>query len=193
VTGTPPPAVRLTFPVTAEDQRAAVRAIVLRTPSVRWMRILVLALPPVMIAWSMASGWPLGLAIFRNVFWIVFAALYLLAGIPMMVRAGVRAVRKAYPEWAEEQTVTLDQSGIRLASPSGTTDVAWDDVQAAAEARDAFLVQFGPGRVFFIPRHVASSQGMIDPLRQVLRERLGARARLRTSAAPAASGPTAPA
>jgi hypothetical protein len=135
-----------------------------------------------MIAWSVASGWSLGLAIFRNVFWIVFAALYLLAGIPMMVRAGVRAVRKAYPEWAEEQEASLDQSGIRLTSPSGTTDIAWDDVQAAAESRDVFLVQFGPGRVFFIPRHVAASQGMLDPLRQVLRERLGARARLRTSA-----------
>lgn len=187
MTGTPSPAVRLTYPVTAEDQRAAVRAIVLRTPSVRWMRLLVLALPPVMIAWSMASGWPLGLAVFRNVFWIVFAALYLLAGIPMMVRSGVKAIREAYPAWAEEQVVTMDQSGIRLTSPSGTTDIAWDDVQAAIEARDVFLVQFGPGRVFFIPRHVPSSQHMMDPLRQLLRDRLGARARLRASPAPAST------
>ena len=178
--------VRLAYPVTAEDQRAAVRAIVMRTSSVRWMRLLVLVLPPVMIGWSLASGWPLGLAVVRNVFWIVFAALYLLAGIPMLVRAGVKAVRKAYPHWAEEQVVTLGDAGIRLTSPSGAADIAWDDVEAAVETRDVFLIQFGPGRVFFIPRHVAASQGMTGALRQVLRERLGGRVRLRASAAPAA-------
>jgi hypothetical protein len=188
VTGTPAaPTVRLAFPVTADDQRAAVRAIVTQAPALRWMRIAVLVLPPGMIAWSMASGWPLGLAIFRNMFWLVFAALYLLAGIPLMVRAGVKAVRKANPEWAEEQLVAMDGSGIRLTSASADIEIAWRDVRSAVETRAVFLVFFGTRRVFFIPGHAASSQGVLPQLRQLLHDRLGTRARLRTSAASAVS------
>lgn len=172
-------AVRLVYPVTADDQRRAVRAIMLRAPSVRWTRIAAAVLPPVMIAWSMSSGWSFGLAVFRNMFWIIFAALYFLLGMPMMVRAGVRAVRKADPAWNEEQTVEMDDGAIRLLSASARVDIAWDDVQAAAESPDVLLVQFRPGRVFYIPTQAAASQGMLDRLRQLLRDKLGARARLR--------------
>lgn len=178
--GTPGPnPIRLVYPVTAKDQREAVRAIVLRQPPVRWTRAVVALLPIAMVAWSMSVGWSLGLALFRNVFWIVFASLYFLIGIPLIVRAGVLAVRKADPAWNEEQVVSIDETGFRLASASAQIDIAWSEVRRAAESPAVFLVYFGTGRVFFIPSHVVSAHGVLPALRALLRDKLGERARLR--------------
>lgn len=175
--GTTP--IRLVYPVTAKDQRDAVRAIVLRQAPVRWTRAVVALLPVAMVAWSISAGWPLGLALFRNMFWIVFASLYFLIGIPLIVRAGVLAVRKADPAWREEQVVSIDETGFRLASASAQLDIVWSEVRRAAESPAVFLVYFGAGRVFFIPSYVVSAHGMLPALRALLHDKLGVRANLR--------------
>lgn len=169
--------IRLVYSVNDADQRAAIRAIVLSEPQVRWTRLGALLLPVVMIAWSLSSGWSLRLALFRNVFWIVLALLFLFAYVPWTVRSIIKAMRRADPEWEREQEVTLNADGIRIASPAETTDIPWNAVRRAAEARDVVLIHIG-ARILYLPMRIVASQSDPAALRRLLRARLGAEARL---------------
>ena len=171
-------AIRLVYSVNAEDQRAAIRAIVLAEPQVRWTRIAVLVLPFVMVAWSLASGWSLGLALFRNSFWIILALLGLLVYVPWTVRSIVKAMRRADPEWEREQAVTIGDEGIRIASPAETTDIPWSAVRRAAETDEVVLIHIG-ARVLYLPMRILAAQSDPEALRRLLRARLGSSARLR--------------
>jgi hypothetical protein len=169
--------IRLVYSVSDADQRAAVREIVLAEPQVRWTRIIALVLPFVMIAWSLSSGWSLGLAVFRNAFWIVLAILFLFVYVPWTVRSIVRAMRRADPDWAREQAVTIGPDGIRIASAAETTEVPWSAVRRASETRDVVLIHIG-ARVLYLPKRILSSQSDPAALRGLLRARLGPGARL---------------
>jgi len=171
-------AIRLAFPVTADDQRRAARAMLEQQPVVRAIRIITLALPFVMIAWSMSAGWPFAIAVFRNLFWIVFATLQVLFFIPLCVRSLVKVMRKADPDWAGEQALLLDETGIHLLTPPLLLDVPWHEVQWAVEKQATFLFRLGGTRLLFIPVRAAVAQQTVEPLRRLLHTRLGPRARL---------------
>lgn len=170
--------ITLVYSVTDADQRAAVRAIVMSEPQVRWTRIAAVALPFVMVAWSLASGWSLGVALFRNAFWLVLAALVLVVYIPWTVRSIVRAMRRADPDWAREQVVAIAGEGIRIASSAEMTQVPWSAVRRASETRDVVLLHIG-ARILYVPKRVLASQSDPAALRRLLRARLGPNARLR--------------
>lgn len=171
--------IRLAFPVSADDQRRAARAIVEQHPVLRALRIGVLVLPFLMIAWSWSSGWALPVAIFRNLFWIVFAALFVFLGVPMNVRSLVKAMRRADPQWDAQQALLLDDEGIHLLTPPQLLDVPWQEVGWAVETNGVFLLRLGKPRMLFIPVRAAMAQQALDPLRRLLRTRLGSRARLK--------------
>ena len=165
--------VRLVYPVTDEDQRTAVRALVAAQPIVRWTRIAAVLIPVAMVAWSMSAGWSFGMALFRNIYWLVAGSLLLLFHVPFTVRSALRAVRRANPTWAEEQVVSFDEASIRMESASSRSEIPWSEVRRANESANVILLHFGAGRVLFVPRHVAASQGMLEPLRRLLRAKLG--------------------
>lgn len=169
--------IRLVYAVTDADQRAAVRAIVLSERQVGWTRIIAVVLPFAMVAWSLASGWSLGLALFRNAFWIVLAHLVLFAYIPWTVRSIVRAMRNADPHWMREQEVTIGGEGIRIASNAETTEIPWSAVRRAGETRDVVLIHIG-ARMLYLPKRIVASQSDLAALRDLLRARLGPNARL---------------
>ena len=175
--------IRLVYAVNDADQRAAIRAIVLAEPQVRWIRLAMLALPFVMIALSLSSGWSPGLAIFRNLFWIVFALLGLFAHVPLTVRSIVKAMRRADPEWDREQMVSLGEEGIRLESAAEKTEIPWSSVRRATETGDVVLIHIGAGRVLYLPKRIVSSQANLAALRDLLRSRLGPNAKLREGSA----------
>ena len=168
--------VRLLFPVSAEDQRRAARGMFAQQPVLRALRLAALVLPFVMIAWSMSAGWPFAIAVFRNLFWIVFALLYGFLMTPLSVRVLVRTMRKADPDWAAEQEVLLDETGIHLLTPPLLLDAPWQDIDWAVEKESTFL--FRSGRMLlFIPVRAAAAQQVLEPLRLMLRNRLGTRYR----------------
>lgn len=169
--------IRLVYAVSDADQRAAVRAIVMSEPQVRWTRIIALVLPVAMVAWSLSSGWSLGLALFRNAFWIVLALLLFFVYVPWTVRSIVRAMRRADPDWMREQEVTIGAGGIRIASAAETTEIPWSAVRRASETRDVVLIHIG-ARVLYLPRRIVVSQSDPAVLRCLLRDRLGPRAGL---------------
>lgn len=170
-------AIRLVYAVNDADQRAAIRTIVRAEPQVRWTRLAALVLPVVMVAWSVESGWPVGVALVRNAFWIILALLFLIVYIPWTVRSIVRAMRRADPDWEREQAVTIAAEGIRIVSPAETTDVPWSAVRRATESRDVVLIHVG-ARVICLPIRVVRSQADPRALRRLLRARLGSDARL---------------
>lgn len=173
------PPLRLAYSVNDADQRAAIRAIVVAEPQVRWTRVAVAVLPFVMVAWSLSAGWSPGLALFRNVFWIVLAILGVFVYVPWTVQSIVKAIRRADPDWSREQVMTFGQQGIRLESAVETTDIPWSAVQRATETDEVVLIHIGAARVLFLPMRVVA--GEVDPatLRRFLRARLGPRASLR--------------
>jgi hypothetical protein len=168
--------IRLVYSVTDADQRAAVRASVMSEPQVRWTRNIALVLPIVMVAWSLSAGWSLGLALFRNAFWIVLALLFLFAYVPWTVRSIVRAMRRADPDWRREQEVAIGADGIRIASSAETTEIPWSAVRRASETRDVVLLHIG-ARILFLPKRMVASQSSPAALRRLLRARLGPSAR----------------
>ena len=170
--------IRLVYAVNDADQRAAIRAIVLADPQVRWIRLAMLALPFVMIALSLSSGWSLGLAIFRNLFWIVFALLGLFAYVPWTVRSIVKAMRRADPEWEREQMVSLGEEGVRLESAAEKTEIPWSSVRRATETGDVVLLHIGAGRVLYLPIRIVIAQASLAAVRGLLRARLGPNAKL---------------
>lgn len=170
--------IRLVYAVGDADQRAAIRELVVGEPQVRWIRIGAALVPLVMVAWSMSAGWSLGMALFRNAFWIVFAVLVLTVYIPWTVRSIVRAIRRADPDWAREQTVTIGEHGIRLESAAETTEIPWAAVRRAVERPTIVLIYIGAARVLYLPVRIVSSQADLPGLRRVLREKLGDRASL---------------
>lgn len=178
-----PPPLRLVYGVNDAEQRAAIRELVRGEPQVRWIRLAMLAVPFVMVALSVASGWPLGVAVFRNVFWIVFALLALFVYIPWSVRSIVKAIRRADPEWDREQVVTLSDSGIRLESVSETTDIPWTAVRRASETPEIVLIHIGAARVLYLPVRIVTLQADLAALRHLLRSKLGSRASLTSEAA----------
>jgi hypothetical protein len=171
--------IRLVYAVSDADQRAAIRAIVMAEPQVRWIRLAMLVLPFVMIAWSVSSGWSLGTAIVRNLFWIVSALLGLFAYLPLTVRSIVKAMRRADPGWDREQMVSLGADGIRLESAAETTAIPWSSVRRASETGEVVLIHIGAGRVLYLPIRIVASQADLGALRDLLRARLGPNARLR--------------
>lgn len=168
--------IRLVYGVNDADQRAAIRELVRREPQVRWIRLAMLAIPFVMVGLSVASGWPLGIAIFRNAFWVVVALLALVVYVPWTVRSIVRAIRRADPEWDREQTVTITDSGITLESVSETTEIPWSAVRSATETPEIVLIHIGAARVLYLPLRIVSSQADPAALRHLLRTKLGSRA-----------------
>lgn len=170
--------IRLVYSVSDEDQREAVLAMITRQPVVRSLRIAAVVVPALMVAWSMSAGWSPSAALFRNTFWLALGALQLLFAVPLTVRAAVKAVRRADPDWAEEQVVSVDETAIHLEGASARAEIPWATVERAIEGRRVILLYFGSGRVLYIPVHVVTEQGMLGRLRRQLREKLGARARL---------------
>jgi hypothetical protein len=178
-----PPPVRLVYGVNDAEQRAAIRELVRGEPQVRWIRRAMLAIPFVMVALSVASGWPLGIAVFRNAFWIVFALLALFVYVPWTVRGIVKAIRRADPDWDREQVVTLSDSGIRLESISETTEIPWSAVRRASETPEIVLIHIGAARVLYLPVRIIALQADAAALRHLLRTKLGSRANLASEAA----------
>jgi hypothetical protein len=173
---------RISFPVGDEDQRGAIRALVVRQPLIRWVRVGAVVIPVLMIAWSMSAGWPFHLAVFRNLFWIVVGALELLFLVPMSVRKAVEASRRADPHWAEDQVLTLGDATLELQGASTRSEVPWSQVERAVETRDVLLLYTRTGRVLYIPVRAVVEQTMLPKVRALLRSRLGARARLAADA-----------
>jgi hypothetical protein len=170
--------IRLVYAVGDAEQRAAIRELVAGEPQVRWFRIGAALLPIVMVTWSMSVGWSLGMALFRNVFWIVLAVLALTVYLPWTVRSIVRAIRRADPEWDREQAVTIGEQGIRLESAAETTEIPWTAVRRAVERPTIVLIYIGAARVLYLPSRIVSAQADLRELRRVLREKLDDRASL---------------
>ena len=170
--------IRLVYAVGDAEQRAAIRELVAAEPQVRWFRIGAGLLPIVMVMWSMSTGWSLGMALFRNVFWIVLAVLALTVYLPWTVRSIVRAIRRADPEWDREQAVTIGEQGIRLESAAETTEIPWTAVRRAVERPTIVLIYIGAARVLYLPSRIVSAQADLRELRRVLREKLDDRASL---------------
>lgn len=175
--------IRLVYAVNDAEQRAAIRELVRGEPQARWIRLAMVALPFVMVALSVASGWPLDIALFRNAFWIVLALLALFVYIPWTVRSIVKAIRRADPEWDREQVVTISDSGIRLESVSETTDIPWSAVRRASESPEIVLIHIGAARVLYLPVRIVALQADPAALRHLLRTKLGSRASLASEAA----------
>jgi hypothetical protein len=155
-----------------------VRDLVSGEPQVRWIRIGAALLPIVMVALSMSAGWSLGMALFRNMFWIVLAVLAMTVYLPWTIRSVVRAIRRADPDWDREQVVTIGEQGIRLESAVETTDIPWTAVRRAVERPTIVLIYIGAARVLYLPVRIVSLQADLTALRCLLREKLGNRASL---------------
>ena len=141
-------------------------------PFFRWAPIVLSMIATGMVAWSMSDGWPLGLAIFRNVFWIAMAGVQITLGVPIGTWQAVRGMRKADPEWAEEQTIELDDAGIRLASPSSQLALQWSELRRAVETRHTLLLYIGT-KIMFIPLRAATAAGVLQQLRELVERKLG--------------------
>ena len=152
--------IRLVFPVTAADQRNAAAAIARNIPVLRWLRILLPIVAVAMIAWSMLEGWPFGLALFRNSFWIFLALVEYVLAFPMATWLAVRAMRKMDPNWAEEQTIEFDDTGLVLRSPSSTFSFQWNEVRRIAATAHTWLLYVGT-KVAFIPLRVPAESGVL--------------------------------
>ncbi len=170
--------IRLDYAVSGDDQHRVVRELVARQPLIRWVRIAAVVIPPLMIAWSMSEGWSFGAAVFRNAFWIIVGALQLTLLVPLTAGRAVEAARQADPAWAERQTIVFDDTAIRMQSASSQTDIAWSEVDRAAERADMLLVWFRGTRVLYVPGHATRNSGVLPALRRMLQAKLGPRAEL---------------
>ena len=164
--------IRLAFPVTAEDQRHAASAIAARVPLLRWLRIGLPIVAVVMVAWSMIEGWPLGLALFRNVFWISLALVQVLLGPPLATRQAVRVMRQQDPNWAEEQTIEVGDAGVVMHSPSSRFEFGWSELRRVVETRHVLLLYVGT-KLAFIPLRVPAAAGVLGELRRLVEAKLG--------------------
>ena len=164
--------IRLVFPVTAQDQRQAANAIARRVPLLRWLPFVLLAVTIVMVAWSMSDGWTFGIALFRNMFWIVMTLLYFFLGVRIATWQAVKAMRKADPDWAEEQTIEFDDAGVRMQSPSSRFEFAWNEVLRVVETPHVWLIHVGT-KLAFIPLRVAAAEGVLDQLRSLIESKVG--------------------
>lgn len=171
--------IRLSYAISDEEQRAAVRELVRAEPRVRWARFIAGLLPIVLLAWSLLAGWPIEIALLRNVFWIVLALLALTAYVPWTVRSVVRAIRRADPAWDRDQTLTIGEEGLHLESAAETTDIPSSAVRRAVETPGLVLIYIGAARVLFLPARVVALEADPADLRRVLRAKLGDRLRTR--------------
>lgn len=164
--------IRLVFPVTAEDQRHAANAIVRSIPLLRWLPFVLLIVTIAMVAWSMSDGWPFGVALFRNVFWIVLTLVYFLLAVPIGTWQAVRVMRKADPNWAEEQAIEFDEAGVRMQSPSSRFEFTWNEVRRIVETSHVWLIYVGT-KLAFIPLRVPAADGVLDELRSLAEAGMG--------------------
>lgn len=164
--------IRLVFPVTADDQRHAANAIARRIPLLRWLPLILLGVTIAMVTWSMSDGWPFGIALFRNVFWIVLTLVYFLLGVPVATWQAVKVMRKADPNWAEEQAIEFDDAGVRMASASSRFEFAWTEVRRVVETPHVWLIYVGT-KLAFVPLRVPAADGVVDELRSLIESGMG--------------------
>ena len=125
-----------------------------------------------MIAWSMLDGWPLGIALFRNIFWVTLALIEYALGYRIATWQAVRVMRKLDPNWAEEQSIEFDDSGVLMRSASSSFSFRWSELRRVVETNHVWLIYVGT-KVAFIPLRVPRDAGVLDRLRQFMKEKAG--------------------
>lgn len=162
------------FVPSLHEHYAAIRAV---QRSKRSTRIFDAAFPVLMGAnvalVVLRDGWR-GLFSGWAVVFVVFLALWLAR--PHIGRWQLARHRARNPTLVGTHTFTLSREGVRLETPNASVNIEWSGIVRAQETADLFLLYFARDLAYFIPRR-AVREADEAPLRALLAERLGARAR----------------
>lgn len=140
------------FVQTPELHYAASRAVEGRSQARNWCNWIILGLPVFLVVLALATGESLASAIWRNVFWIVFAPLTVFVALPWLERWQIRRYHARTPSVRGEQTFTIDEAGLHMAGAYASTTLRWDALTEVVESKDFFLFYISEGRAHFLPR-----------------------------------------
>ena len=181
--------IAVAFEATAADHYHALRDLAARDPLVSWTTIALLAAPALMIGISLAVGYPLFQAVFRNAFWIILGPLFVWVVFPLSnrVRALWAGRRNRNPR-ASTRVFTFDERGVRIETPDAHTQLGWSDVRQVVETRDSMLLYIGARAAAYFPVAAAEQSGTLTALRKLMRRHLGERVQLRSVSDPGEGG-----
>ena len=144
----------------------------------RWIRpVVCLGGPALIVILQVIAGKSLKIALFQNVFWIVFGLL-LFFGLPLQVRFGLRSFLKDNPGLGDPQVYRFTDAGVEIRGGPYEVNIAWASILEAVETRAVFLLFTGRTIAHYVPRGPVAATGQLEAVRGVLRERLGERAHL---------------
>ncbi len=133
--------------------------------------------PALLVGASLLGGTSLAHAVLQNLFWIILGPL-LFVGLPLGNRLGLRRFLRSNPEFGVDQLYRFTDHGLEVRGGPREITIAWPAMVEALETKSAFFLFTGPTMAEIVPRGPFVAAGRLEAVREVLRERLGARARL---------------
>jgi len=139
---------------------------------------LLLGGPALIVGMTMLGGRSLEQALTANVFWIVLGPLLLFVGLPRITRQTVRATIKGNPATTAPTLYRFTETGFEERECPVEVSVGWPAIADAVETETVLLLFIGRTTAYIVPRPALVAGGQLEAVRALLRERLGARARL---------------
>ena len=167
-----------TYRPEARDVAEVMKAMAEMRFSLRVTGALLLATPLLLTLLPMLHGTPLPASL--RISWPSFVACwgFFLVGRPIAYRMmAARALRTA-PAQVEPRTVTLADDAIHLESEGRSGILEWKQVEGAVETRHALVLVIGGTKGLGLPKRIFENDAQLSDLRALLREKLGARARV---------------
>ena len=169
-----------TYSLDPGEQARVTRLLAKRFPTGRlWKHwgIPILAAPVVI---ALILGVPLRVLQTYAVALVVLGVLAL--AVPAIQRWQAARALAATPALAAPVTYRLTEEGIVLQTAISSAQLSWEGVESAEETPDMFVVYFAGRLAYYIPKRV--TQAATDSVRELLRERLGDRAKRVQAPAP---------
>jgi hypothetical protein len=102
----------------------------------------------------------------------------LFVGLPLARRQTVRALIAGNPDATAPALYRFTDRGFEERECPVEVSIGWSAVTEVLETETALLLFVGRTKAYIVPRHALQEAGQLDRVRALLRDRLGARARL---------------
>ena len=139
---------------------------------------LLLMTPFLLTALPLLKGVPLQNALALTWPTLVACWGFFLIGRPIAYRMMASHALRIAPVQAEERTVTLADDAIHIETGGRSGTIAWQDVGCVVETRRALVIVLGGTKGLGLPRRIFQNPGQLEDTRALLREKLGARAKV---------------
>lgn len=114
--------------------------------------------------------------------WVVLAAGLFFLPLLLLILLGMRQLRAA--SRASARSFSFGEDEVIVRTPHIDTRLRWDAFLRARESGEFLFLFLSSSGAIAVPRRVASENGCLDEVRQLVQRKLGARALLRTDSNP---------